>query len=65
MTDLTDAELAFRALLRDPKAYAKWAEKVRARWTAEMGRAQLSSTPEGLRLLASSTRLARDGMPLA
>ena len=30
--DLTDKEQAFRALLRDPKAYAKWAEKVRARW---------------------------------
>ncbi len=30
--DLTDAERAFRALLENPRAYAKWAADVRREW---------------------------------
>ncbi len=42
---LTDAEQAFRALLRDPKAYAVWAKECRKRWAER----QTKSTPLGLR----------------
>lgn len=32
MTELSPAEQAFRELLADPKAYGKWAARVRAEW---------------------------------
>ena len=31
---LTEAELSFRRLLRDRRAYAKWCAEARARWAA-------------------------------
>jgi uncharacterized membrane protein YjjP (DUF1212 family) len=32
--DLSEAERAFRELIADPKAYAKWAAEVRVAWLA-------------------------------
>lgn len=32
--DLSEAEKAFRALLAEPKRYAKWAAEVRGAWLA-------------------------------